>query len=43
MTKETRMDLYVKGERVFAYVREKGSFDVNDVEIKISDSDCFAE
>ena len=42
MTPKTRMDVYVKGERVFAYVQSKGSFSMDDVEVKVTDSTNFS-
>ena len=39
--KTTRMDVYVKGEVVFSYVRKEGSFSADDVKVVVKSSDKF--
>ena len=41
MTNETTMDVYVKGEKVFSYVRETGAFDISDVEVRVNGEDII--
>lgn len=39
MTHTTTMNIYVKGEKVFTYVRDKGTYSMDDVEVEILDVD----
>lgn len=40
--KATRMDVYVKGKKVFSYVREVGTFVRDDVKVVVANSTNFA-
>ena len=38
MSNTTVFDIYVKGELVFSYVRGRGDFTEDDIEVKVYDS-----